>query len=632
MLQEMRDRTDSLFFKIIVGALIFVLCAFGFGAFNFFVNPDPAAATVNGDDIKRSELDQFAERRRQQMLAQLGDNADPDLVDVAALRSSSLDMLVEQKLLDQAVDEMGLQVSDYQIDKALTSDPNFQIDGVFDANTYRMLLANNGLTPVRFRELTAGSLVQRQLSASFGSTPVLYDWELDQAAALFGQTRDIAYLLLEKSAAEAAAEVTDDEIEAYYEANSPDYMTDETVTVNYVRRSLAELMLLPEFAPTEEELQATYDEAKAEFEPEERRRAVHILVEVNDERDEAEATRIITEARERIEAGESFATLATELSDDAGSKVNGGDLGFATRGVYVGPFEEALFALGLNELSAPVVTQFGVHLIRLEESELTSYPEFDQQRALLDSQIRRTAATEQLDEMTREMDEIARESNSLEELVAEFELTLETATGVSRNAGAGIFSDGALRAAAFDTEVLDDGFNSEALRTSDDAVVVLRIEDQQVPELKPLAEVRDSIVAQLKSDAATLALEAQASELYDQLLAGSATTAIARESGLRWERVEAAKRQETGAPREVVQTAFTVNRPGEGERSVGQATLANGDRALVVVRAVRDGSRGALTSAELEAVKNQITRLSSDLEFDGFQRTLRDSASVRRAL
>ena len=102
MLQEMRDRTDSLFFKVIVGALIFVLCAFGFGAFNFFTNPDPAAATVNGDEIKRSELDDFAERRRQQLLAQLGANVDPDLLDVAALRSTTLDMLVEQRLLDQA--------------------------------------------------------------------------------------------------------------------------------------------------------------------------------------------------------------------------------------------------------------------------------------------------------------------------------------------------------------------------------------------------------------------------------------------------------------------------------------------------------------------------------------------------
>ena len=242
MLQEMRDRTDSLFFKIIVGALIFVLCAFGFGAFNFFVNPDPAAATVNGEEIKRTELDQVAERRRQQMLAQLGDNVDPDLIDVAALRSGSLDLLVEQKLFDQATRDIGLNVSDYQIDKALTSDPNFQIDGVFDANTYRMLLANNGFTPVRYRTLTAESLIQQQLSNGFSAAPVLFDWELDQAAALFGQTRDIAYLTIDKAAEQAATEVAEEDIEAYYEANSVDFMTDETLAVEYVRLSLADLM------------------------------------------------------------------------------------------------------------------------------------------------------------------------------------------------------------------------------------------------------------------------------------------------------------------------------------------------------------------------------------------------------
>ena len=628
----MRDRTDSLFFKVIVGALIFVLCAFGFGAFNFFTNPDPAAATVNGDEIKRSELDDFAERRRQQLLAQLGANVDPDLLDVAALRSTTLDMLVEQRLLDQATQDIGLNVSDFQIDKALTTDERFQIDGVFDANTYRMLVANFRLTPVRFRELTANSLVQQQLSAGFDGAPVLFDWELDQAAALFGQTRDIAYLTIDKAAAQAAIEVADEDIQAYYDSNSADFMTDETLTVEYVRQTLSALVEKSEFVPNEDDLRADYDAGAADFEPEERRRAVHILVEVNEERDVAAATEMIENAKRRLDNGESFASLATELSDDAGSKVNGGDLGFATRGVYVGPFEQALFALGLNQVSEPVVTQFGVHLIRLEESELTSYPTFDEQRGLLESQAKRSAASAALEELSREMDEVARESNALDELVSEFGLTVQSATGVSRDNGAGLFTNAELRTAAFDTEVLDDGFNSPAIRTEDDAIVVLRVAEQKAPELKPLADVRAEIEQQLASDAATLEVDEQANQLRAQLQEGTATTEVARESGLDWQRVEAAKRQESRAPREVVQAAFEVNRPNDGERSVGEATLANGDRALVVVRSVKDGSRGTLTDAELEAVKTQITRLTTDLEFDGFQRTLRESASIRRSL
>ena len=632
MLMEMRDRSDSLLFKVIVGALIFVLCAFGFGAFNFFVNPDPSAATVNGEDIKIRELDQAAERRRNQMLAQLGPNVDPDLVDVAALRGSTLDMLVQQKLLAQATQDIGLNVSDYQIDKALTSDPNFQIDGEFDANTYRMLLANNGLTPVTYKQLTAESLIQQQLTAGIGNTPVIYDWELDQAAALFGQTRDMAYLTFSKSAAQAATNVPDEEVDAYYEANGADFMTEETVTVDYVRQSLAALMEKPEFAPSEEDLRADYDKAAAEFVPEERRRASHILVEVNDDRDEAQAKEIIENVRRRIEAGESFSELATEFSDDDGSKVKGGDLGFAARGVYVPEFENVLFGMGIGELSQPVVTQFGVHLIRLDDTELTKYPSFADQRSALESQARLSAASKALDDMAREMDEIARESNALDELASEFGLTVETATGVSRAAGTGVFSDASLRTAAFDTEVLDDGFNSVAIRTPDDAIVVLRVAETQEPKLKPLADVREEIVDELASDAASLAVDEQADKYFTELLSGTATTVIARETGLSWSRVDAAKRQETRAPREVVQTAFEVNRPGDGERSVGRTELANGDIALVVVRAVRDGSRGTLTDAELASVKSQITRLSSDLEFDGLQQTLRDNASIRRSL
>ena len=131
MLMEMRDRTDSLFFKIIVGALIFVLCAFGFGAFNFFDNSNPSAAKVNGVEISRAELDNFVERRRQQLLVQLGENADPDLIDPALLQGSTLDMLVEQRLLEQATEGIGLAVSDFQVDKSLMTDPTFQIDGKY---------------------------------------------------------------------------------------------------------------------------------------------------------------------------------------------------------------------------------------------------------------------------------------------------------------------------------------------------------------------------------------------------------------------------------------------------------------------------------------------------------------------
>lgn len=634
MLMEMRDRSDSLFFKIIVGALIFVLCAFGFGAFNFFDNSNPSAAKVNGAEISRSELDTFVDRRRRQMLAQFGDNADPDLIDPALLQGSSLDMLVEQKLLEQATDEIGLAVSDYQVDKSLTTDPNFQIDGEFDPDTYRMLLSQNGLTPVRFKQLTAGSLVQRQLSEGFGGTPVLFDWELEQAAALFGQTRDIAYLTLEKSVAEAAAEISDDDIEADYEANVPDYMTEETVSVEYIRQSLATLLNDDKFAPTEDMLQTEYDAAKAEFEPEERRRASHILIEVNSEVDEAAAIAVVNSAKARLAAGESFAQLASELSTDLGSKDNGGDLGFAGKGVYVGPFEEALFSMSVGEVSEPVVTEFGVHLINLVDSEQTSYPDFASQRALLESQATRSAALVALGELQTKMDEASRESESgsLAELVAEFGLELQTATGISRSNGAGIFSDATLRNAAFDTEVLDDRYNSPAIRLADESVIVMRVTEQQQPATKPLSEVRPVIVAKLKSDAAELAIESQAAALYARLLEGAATTAIADEAGLKWARIERSRRQQPGAPQEIVQKAFEVNRPAEGGRSAGLATLANGDRALVVVSAVRDGSKGTLTDSELAAVKNQITRLSSDLEFSGFQQTLRENASIRRLL
>ena len=99
LLQKMRDRTQTLLFKVIIGAIIFVLLVFGFGAINVFTPGEQIAATVNGEEITQREVVNSAERRRQTLLAQLGDNVDPNLIDATALQSSTLDQLINNKLI-----------------------------------------------------------------------------------------------------------------------------------------------------------------------------------------------------------------------------------------------------------------------------------------------------------------------------------------------------------------------------------------------------------------------------------------------------------------------------------------------------------------------------------------------------
>ena len=634
MLQKMRERTQSLTYKIIVGALIFVLAVFGFGAFNFFISPDPAVATVNGEDIPQSQLEQESERRRRMLLNQLGENADPDLIDPLAIQASTLEELVNRKLIEQASADMGIEVSRLQVDRSITSTPDFQVGGRYDENTYLMLLRSAGYTPMRYREITRSALATGQLQRAFTDTAVLFPWERTQAAELTAQTRDVAYLAVKPEDVEDDLEVSAEEIDAHYQANQPDYMTEESVAVEYVSLSLDSIEAQPEHEPAETDIVARYDANREEFVAVEQRRASHILVEVSDERDESAAREVIESAIARLAAGETFAALAEELSDDPGSKAQGGDLGLAPRGVYVGPFEDALFALAApGELSEPVVTEFGVHLIRLDGIEESRYPELEEQREALVAELRRESASAAYADAARLLDELAFDSpESLDVIVEDLGLEKLTATGVTRSSGPGVFVNAALRNAAFTAEVMNEGFNSGAVAINDETSVVLRVTEVTPAALRPLADVADTIRATLLADAAALKVEERIDAALASLNAGEDSDVAATAAGVEWQRAEAIRRTATDAPREVLRAAFELPRPEDGERSVGEADLAGGGRAAVVVTKVYDGDITALPESEATVIERQMQRRSGQLEFEGFYGGIQEAASVRRRI
>ena len=631
LLQKMRDRTQTLPFKIIIGAIIFVLLVFGFGAINVFAPGEQIAATVNGAEITQREVVNSSERRRQALLQQLGENADPNLIDASALQSSTLDQLINNKLIDQTSAKLGVNASEQQINQAILDTPDFQIEGAFDENTYRRLLSQVGMTPLGYKDLVMNSLAQTQLRTGVSGSPVLFDWEIEQGAKVLAQKRDIAFLLLNQETVADSISVDDEEIEAFYEANEPDFMSAESLELEYVSASLTRLTLDPEFAPTEDEVRERYDAASAEFVPAEERKGSHILVQVNDERDVDAATAIVASARERIVAGEAFAQLAAEFSEDPGSKDNGGDLGFAPRGVFVGPFEDTLFSLASGQLSEPVVTEFGVHLIRLEAVQTTEYPSFDDRRDSIETEIKRTRAEGRFEELVANMNDLAfEEPDSLDSLVEELGLERTTVSGVTRQSGPLPFVTPELLSAAFSVDVLDKGFNSKAIRTQSDDVYVMRLVNRSDPQLRDLTEVNEEIKTRLLADAASLKIVELADSLTARLRDGEAASAIADDAGLEWQRLEKVGRGDNTADAGVIRTAFEMAPPQEAGRSVGKAALQTNGTAVIVVSAVYEGDKAALSEQELDAMRSRLLRRNSDLELNALFETARSEARINR--
>lgn len=631
MLQKLRDQTERPIFKVLVAAIIVTLAIFGFGALNLFINTDPTVASVNGDDISQSTLMQEAERERRRLAMQLGENFNPDMVDPARMQSMALDQLISRTLLEQEADNLGLGASSQQINEIIVSNPNFQVDGKFEENTYRRVVQMMGYTPQTFMRLMGELLKLDQLRNGVVQTAFVTDTDVRRSAQLLNQRRDLAYLEFDVEDAAQGIEVSDDDVELRYHENELDYMSDESVDVAYVELTVSDLMNDPSISVSEEDLAAAYEADKKAHPPEEKRDASHILLEVNDQRSAEAAETEIKAIRDRIEAGESFSDLAREYSEDPGSADKGGELGLVGKGVFVPEFEDALWSLSEGEVSQPVRTQFGYHLILLNSVVEEKYPPFEQVRADIERRIRREQAEALFRERTRELDNLAFEQpQSLEGLADSMGLEIKTADGVTRDAGTGIFGNVALREAVFTDDVLERGYNTPAVDYVDDRAVVARVVAHHEPALRPLEEVADTIREAIVDERARVQVQEAAAQALARIEAGESVSDVASDSGLEWQTVELARRNQPGVPREVLDTAFAMMRPPEDGKRAGQTSDATGDRYVITVTRVQDGDVATMTENEIAQVRNLLAQREPAVDFEAFYNTLKDQASIRR--
>jgi len=632
MLQKLRDKTNSPVFKVLVAAIIITMAIFGFGALNLFVGNQAPVATVNGEDISPETLQQEAERERRRLAMQLGENFDPSQIDPARLQSMALDQLIARTLLIQEARDLGLGSSSRQVNETIISNPNFQIDGRFEENTYRRVVQMMGYTPKTFMDLTAELLTLDQLRGGIVQSAFVTDSDVRQAARLLQQQRDLAYLTFTVADAAKSVTVSDDDVALRYHENERDYMTDESVDVRFVELSVADLMNDESIVVSDDDLLAAYQADKAANPPQEKRDARHILLEINDKRSAEEAKAEIEKIRQRILAGESFEALAREYSEDPGSAESGGELGATAEGVYVPEFETALWSLKEGEISEPVKTEFGYHLIQLNAIIEEEYPPFEQVRADIERRLRHEQAETLFRERERELDNLAFEHpDSLDELAASLGLEIQSAEGITREEGSGIFGNVNLRDAVFADEVIAQGYNTPAVEYVDGRAVVARVVDRHEPALKPLETVDEQIRTRIVNERARQQAQQAAEQTFAKIEAGESVAEVAADAGLQWETIELARRNQPGVPREVLDSAFGLLRPVAGGKRVGQAGNAAGDRYVVTVTRVQDGDVATMSESEIAQVRGFLARREPAVDFEAFYKTLEDQASIRRA-
>lgn len=632
MLVKMRNASQSWVAKFVAGVIIVVLTLFGFGAFNLFAVSEPAIATVNGEDITERRLSVEIENTKRRLREAYGDGVTEEQLDQFVDEEFTLRNLIDTELFMQAGRNLDLTISDLQFERIIQEDPTFQTDGQFDETLFRDTLARSGMSVQTLRGLQQDSNVRSQLVSIIEDTAFATDAEMRVSATFDRQTRDISILEFPLEQFQDPESISEEDIAEHYELFSDEYMTEGTFDFEFVE--LSRDQFLQESELTEEELQDLHEADMVARNSAAQRRGRHLLVKVDDVRSDEDALALITEIRKMVDDGESLADLASTLSEDAGSKDDGGDLGFSDREQWVKEFSDSLWSLEVGEISAPVKTTFGYHLIELIEVEEIELPSFEDNRDALVEEHRTGMASAALKEAFTEVDKLAFEqSDSLQAIVDEFDSPIHQLSNVERTSNEDVFTNASVRNAFFEADVIENGFNSRVVEVGEESIVVGRLLSRTEPTLKSLEEVSEQIKNKLALEEATAARDAKRDEIFAQLKDDRNYVAASLAAGSEWVVYEAKKRDDFDVDPAALAVAFEQALPEDGERVI--TTAESEFTATVFIVTV---TRQDLAVYEVLPTEEQ-TELATDSETSAktramasFISSLRSEASVKTEL
>ncbi len=614
MLQNIRDNSRGWIAKTIIGLIVMLMAFTGFEAIVTGTSNRNNAADVNGDTITLNELSQAVEMQRRQLLQQLGRDFDASQLDDKLLRESSLKGLIDRKLLLQAAGDAGFAFSQTALDQVILQTPEFQADGRFDAARFDQMIRQMGYTRLQFRQMLEEEMLIGQLRAGIGASSFVTEQQALAFANLERQTRDFASLTIKADT--AAVELSDSDVKAYYDEHASEFMSPEQVVLEYVE--LKKDSFFDQIEVSDEDLKPAYESEIANLA--EQRHAAHILIEGDDEAARAKAEEI----KARIDAGEDFAALAKEFSQDPGSAADGGDLGYAGPGVYDPAFEEALYALQQGQVSVPVKSAFGWHLIKLLGVQSPEVPSFDSLKDKLARDFKAQQVEQRFVEATKQLEDAAFEASDLAQPAQDLGLEVKVSEPVGREGGAtGITANRQVLQAAFSPEVLEDGANSSTIELDPSTVVVVRVKEHDQPEQLPLEQVAESIRGHLLQERASAAAKAEGEKRLAAAQAGEA-------QGAGWQVQEAVTRSQDGVEPKVLQALFRMAKPSKtGEPTFAGVTLNTGDYVLLRLDGVNVPEE-ALAAEQLAMYRNFLASREGQQDFAALRKQLAAEADIER--
>lgn len=626
MLLDLRDGIrNSKWLKYLLVTVICIPFAL-FGVNSYFNGGGPDyAAKVNGEKVSLNAFNSAYQNQRAQLQQAFGGRIPEGFNSVSMIGNQAMDTVITREVVRQSTIDNGLAISDENLASQLFEIEAFTVDGTFDKERYQLQLQSMGVSPAEFENQLKNDLLTQQLRESVIASGFLLKKENLRLTELRDQQRNLASISFDVQEKADSIEVSDADIESYYGQNSEQFNNPEKVKVEFLELKIDDLTSTVEV--TDEALRGYYDQNKLQWVAPEKRDASHILLTIDTDASDSEREKKLAEANkiyDRLNSGESFEEMAKEFSDDAGSADNGGSLGEFGEGVMVAAFEEAAFSMTEGELSQPVLSEFGYHIIRLNKITGERGQSFEEVKAEVEEQFREDAADTSFFESSERLSNAAYESNdSLQPAADETGLSIQTSDWIDVNTMDGVGQYRQILAAALSDDVLNNGLNSEVLEVGENHTVVLRTLEHELAKPKPLDEVRDDILGVLQHERATEELTALADNMITELSAGADPAAVAEANAGSFSDTVAVGRSDSEVDSELVRAVFTMPKPNSGASVYRTVTTSTGDLAVAMFNGV----------AESEPVPDESVAAAAapaSSEFESFVVSLEEEAKVEK--
>lgn len=633
MLQSIRDgfQRHKWLTYIILGTLAIIFAAWGaYGIVNISFTGSTYAAEAGGQKVTLEAARNAWVQQQSSWQQQFG--GEIPAAQKAVLQDHLLESMIRRALLSERAHDLGYRVSEADVINAVHAEPAFQLDGNYSPEIAKERLAQAGISPTAFEEDLRNALQRSQIQSGIALSDFQTPVEARRARTLEDEEREVRYALVPADKYSADIQVDDAAVQAYYKEHQSEYMSPEQAHLQYAELRLD--TLAAQVKPTDADLKALYEKNQARYVEPEKRHASHILIQVG--KDDAAARKRAEDVLAQAKAGKDFAALAKQYSQDSGSADKGGDLGWADRNQFVKPFTDALFSMKVGDIVGPVKTEFGYHIIKLDEIQPGKAKPFEEVRGDLEAEFKRNAASDRFGEIQEQLQsKVDQAGNDLDVLAKEFNLQTGEVPQFLRGAGgAPLGAAQPIQDLVFGDSPLPSGRIGGPVLVGEDRLVLFKVLEHRQTEPKPLAQVRDAIVAAIRKDRGSQAALKAAQEAQAKLETGTSFDDVVKGLGVSAQPARFVGRKDTALPAQLREVVFNTPKPDKPiYRAVAMQT---GGAALLAVIGLRtEPPQG--TPQELQARLQQQAQLArQDAERHGqadavaYVEEMRRTAEVRK--